>query len=305
MSYLADSRIHHFICGNGHLEVVEACDVLETLEDGCKKCGADIEKISEFPELVCPCGYATSSSDPYDLKSEYNQGCPNANEDFENQEAMTAHTLAVKDTSAAFYNEYKWAVRGPVASKLTRVNREDYWEYLIHYTDEESFLKIMTGSRTIQCSSNGFYYKSKPNESRAVCLTETPAQWSNDFFETYGEIGFVFRKSIMHKVGGAPVMNLTDSQIKCQESRGGFATELIPFVQLLRTDSTPLGKEKKRYDWLHDREWRVPCDIKLSSVIPVGMLYKDEIDFQNRGDFLWEKKILAAIEFGLVFLDEK
>ena len=56
----------------------------------------------------------------------------------------------------------------------------DYWDYLIHFTDEEGFLKIFADEE-ITASPAGYYYKKFPKKTQAVCLTETPLEFADRF----------------------------------------------------------------------------------------------------------------------------
>lgn len=232
----------------------------------------------------------------------WNTGCPNANEDVEAPASRPFHQLAVRDSDTALYNSYRWGSRGQSHKRLTLENMPDYWECLVHFTGEEGFLKILQ-SDLIETNPTGYYGK-RPEKTRSVCLTEAPLDFSARFFKSYGPIGFVFRKGELQKIGALPLMQLSQAAIQAQEDGGGFVDRLKPFVQLIRTTSTG-SKGRRRYDWIHDREWRVPVSIDLSRVRPIGVVFSEPVAFTAKGNPLWRAKIEAAIRYNEITLEHK
>lgn len=287
-------------CTEGHRNEVEFNNLLDALEDDrCETCGSQIASSNpNFIPLECPCGYSDSPDVDY-AKSLLQHGCPNANEDVEAPDNIKFHRLSARGSPQALYYSYRWSVHGPTHKQLMMKDMRDYWEFLVHFTDNAGFLKIMQ-SHSLKSHSAGYYYKKDPAGTKAVCLTEAPLEYADRFFERYGPVGFVFRKATLQAAGALPVINLSESMIKTQERAGGFAKELKPLVQLIRTDSTGSGK---RYDWISDREWRVPSDINLLRTCPIGMVYQEPISYRSDEDELWRAKVMATITYGEVKLD--
>jgi hypothetical protein len=288
-------------CTEGHPNEVEFNNLIDALEDDrCETCRSQFASSKpDFIPLECPCGYSDSPDVDY-AKSILQHGCPNANEDVEAPDNIRFHHLSASGSPQALYYSYRWSVQGHKHKLLMKEDMQDYWEYLIHFTDNEGFLSIME-SHTILAHSAGYYYRRDPAGTKAVCLTEAPLDYADRFFDKYGSIGFVFRKAVLQKAGALPVMHLAKGMIKTQERFGGFAKELKPFVQLLRTDST--GGIGKRYDWISDREWRVPAAINLLKTSPIGMVYQEPIAYRSDDDDLWRAKIMATFTFGEIKLD--
>jgi hypothetical protein len=84
--------------------------------------------------------------------------------------------------------------------------------------------------------------------------------------KAHGEYGFVFRKSDLMKIGGNPALYMRKPLIVAKS----FAPEVKPFVNLLRIPK--IEPSQPRYDFLHEREWRVPTDIVLKSTLPFGVI---------------------------------
>lgn len=288
-------------CTEGHPNEVELNNVVDALrEDRCEVCRSPLaDSRPGFIPLVCPCGYSDSPDVEY-AKSLLENGCPDATEDTEAPGNIKFHQLCARDSVQALYHSYRWSVHGPTHKKLMKEKMQDYWEYLVHFTDNAGFLKIMD-SHILKAHSAGYYYKLDPAGTKAVCLTETPLEYADRFFSKYGPIGFVFKKATLQKKGALPIVNLSKGMIKIQERAGGFAKEIKPFVQLIRTDST--GGAGDRYDWISDREWRVPADINLLRTAPIGMVYQEPIGYRADEDALWRAKVMATITYGEVRLD--
>jgi hypothetical protein len=58
--------------------------------------------------------------------------------------------------------------------------------------------------------------------------------------------------------------------IRAQQRAGGFANMVRPYVNVVRTKK--IDPAKPRYDYLHEREWRVPSDVDLSVYKPFGVI---------------------------------
>lgn len=274
-------------------------DLIE--EDRCSQCRSEFTQCNHEITICCPCGYQDTHS-LYDAKMTYAGGCPD-NGEYEAEFNRSYHNLAAYGSDAAKFYSFRWGRQTQQYKTLLPENMKDYWEYLIHFTSEKAFVEILN-SDSILKSPTGRYYKDKLYKefSKAVCLTETPLEYANRFFDNYGKVGFVFRKSDLQKHGAQPIINLTDKLLKLQKG-SGWHNSLIPFIQLIRAKST--GGSGARYDWLHDREWRIPSDIEFSVVEPVGIVFAEPISYRSKGDKVWHAKIEAASRFKEIVLDKR
>jgi len=151
-------------------------------------------------------------------------------------------------------------------SRLRRPTRPDYWEVVIHFTRRSSLVEILK-QRTIIASETGFF------KVPAVCMSETPLEFSGEIKSRFGEYGLAFRKSDVIRFGGGPVLYLSDQLVEEQRAKGDFAAGLRPFVNVLRIPSTAASvRRAKKFDFLHEREWRVPKDVPLDELLPVGLV---------------------------------
>ena len=185
---------------------------------------------------------------------------------------------------------YDWSMTPKQADDLRRKGRTDYWEGLVHFCSAEEFVAIYK-ERCIRASSTGLYYKRNPDNTKAVCLTETTVQNWQEIKDVHGEYGFVFRKSEVIGLNGAPVINLPQSVIDTMKANGEpIPKTLWPYLTKL---SLPTSRTQKKMDFLHEREWRVPCDMRFDSITPYAVVFP-----KMRPGILEEELILkAAREF--------
>jgi hypothetical protein len=179
--------------------------------------------------------------------------------------------------------------------RVTGVNRIGSFGRVVH--DEARYNTKKQKARifgAIQLPT-GFYVHTKPKLARAVCLTEAPIDECGELAQTHGAYGYVFAKKHILGVGGAPAMYLTEAQIRAQERRSGFAPGLIPLVNLIRIPSAHPGKRK--VDYLHEREWRVPGDIDLKEVIPFGVIIPGRSGYEKFRGPDWETLLRAAAHY--------
>ncbi len=131
-----------------------------------------------------------------------------------------------------------------------RRERPDHWECLTHFTTAQAFATILQEGR-IRAKHTGYF------GLPAVCLTEVPVEWAQDFSGRFGEFGLVFFKTSILQVGGAPTINLPPRLIS-PEMPGG----LRPFV----------NKIDASFNFLHEREWRAPSDLDFDRTPPMLLL---------------------------------
>lgn len=293
-------------CKNGHFQNLNPGELNDAIEDDrCPDCNQSFIECNTSISISCPCGFDEAVSLD-EAKGYFATGCP-GNGEFEAEANMTYHSLSVKGSGANKYDSYKWGAHGPSHTQLSLTDMPDYWEHLVHFTDEEGFLNILK-TNVIKSSPAGYFLKKYPGKSHAVCLTEAPLDYADRFFKRYGSYGFVFRKSDLQRIGAQPILTITPRLIEAQrkissDDQLSFSDSLLPFIQLLRTESTD-GKGSE-YDWLFDREWRSPISIDLKTVRPVGVTFEYPIVYNQMIDDLTSKKIEAAIQYQEIKLRNK
>jgi len=248
------------VCKNGHQVSLTPTEMEQFLYEGdfsCSKCRQRLELDCSL-SLVCHI-----CDQPWDVST-----------------LGEAH-LAISDTCRhcdeftedAYYHvpgshhedvaEYDWTREGARESELRRTGRDDYWEGLIHFCTREEFIAIFK-TREIRANPTGYF------GLPAVCLTETPASQCAELKKSHGDYGYVFRKSQLIAAGANPVLYLRTPLIRVLTNSDGLVAQLGPFVNLLRIKQT--DPAAKRYDFLHEREWRVAHGIRLDQTVPFGVL---------------------------------
>lgn len=182
-------------------------------------------------------------------------------------------SIRIAGSWATEFAMYDWSMSPKAGEELKRKGRTDYWEGLVHFCSAEEFISIYR-DRRIKAASTGLYYKLHPNETKAVCLTESTIPNWQEIKDTHGEYGFVFRKSEIIRLGGAPVISLPQSVIDDLKSkREAIPKTLWPYITKLLL---PSPTSQKKIDFLHEREWRVPQDICFDSVQPYAVVFPKE-----------------------------
>jgi hypothetical protein len=246
-------------CPNGHRTRMDPTELQSFLEEGdsaCTTCGKPL-RLDCHLSLFCQI-----CDQPWDVHTL--------------QEAITAaddtcrHCEEFAD-DAYFYvpgshheniAQYQWTTDGADASALAREGRQDYWEGLIHFCNREQFVSIFKFGR-ILASPTGYFHLP------AVCLTETPASQCAELKMAHGDYGYVFRKGQLILEGANPALYVQASLLRVIRDTTATAS-IRPFVNLLRTRQT--DPDGKQYDFLHEREWRVPSDIDLEKTKPLGVV---------------------------------
>lgn len=167
-------------------------------------------------------------------------------------------------------DSYEWSMSPKAGEELKRKGRTDYWEGLVHFCTAEEFISIYR-DRRIRAASTGLYYKKYPDKTKAVCLTESTIPNWKEIKEAHGEYGFVFRKSDIIRLGGAPVMSLPQSVIDDLKNRDEDIPEMLwPYITKLLL---PSPTSTKTFNFLHEREWRVPQDLSFDAVQPYAVVF--------------------------------
>lgn len=251
-------------CKAKHITKLSLAEFEEVLEcGGCPKCGADLADVDPGTfEVECINCTWSEENDWHTISAWLDQGCPRCGPELEQYSPL--HIVGSFYHKIAHYDEY---ARKIPATKLQRATRPDYWEIVIHFCKLVEFVSILKNG-TINANPTGYY------GVPAVCFTETPLILCGEIRRTHGDYGIAFRKSEVIKHGGNPALYLQDDLIKSQSRHGGFADEVKPFVNLLRIPATaPPFKRKKKVDFLHEREWRMPGHVSLNAVLPVGLVF--------------------------------
>lgn len=254
--------------------------------------------------LKCGCDFSTSASFS-ELETYLNGGCPDSSPDIEAPANRHFHHITIKESNYFLYSRYLWQVQRTSANKMLSIGRNDFWEYLIHFTSSKRINEIKE-SDSICAKQTGYFSRTKGygGKSLSVCLTEAPATVSDDFFKKFGSVGFVFRKSDLIHLGAQPIIHLSEKLIKTQIASKGFDDALVPFVQLYRPPKQ--HGAAKPYDYVFEREWRVPDDINFEDVKPVGLLFERKPTtgfFPDKRN--WIAKLEMALKYGEIIIDKR
>ncbi len=193
-------------------------------------------------------------------------------------------------------------------------NRNDISSRLTHLTkgisSEEAFktlLKIL-GEKTLVGSTTqtGFIIGNKS----AVCLQEAPlnAIAENLLYEKelrektnakvrYSAFGLRFNKAWIYKKGGRPVIYEEKDFIKSK----------LPSDEYWRIVNYDLSNNDYMIDWTHEREWRVPGDLRfeyqnVEVIVESNTYYKKFIEYcvqKNKLDML--KEINGIVVMDTIF----
>jgi hypothetical protein len=142
------------------------------------------------------------------------------------------------------------------------MKRPDLSDYVAHFTkgaDPVANLVSMLTSKQINASIPPFA------KNPCVCLTECP--WSSllDHASRYAPYGIGFHKAHIFACGGGPVYYVRADHWKKQKWHSDVSTFVTPFWPEYRPEKykTPQFLKGKTIDYSHEREWRVPHDLKF------------------------------------------
>jgi hypothetical protein len=277
------------VCERGHsrkLDPTALEHLIQSGEFGCKRCSNDYT-LEGSVELVCHiCDQTWEVSDLTEAMYAMDTACSHC----EHVGDWTEPSYHVPHSWGMLSAQFEWVQRDRGSKSLKRAGRDDYWEGLIHFCTAEQFGAIHE-SGVIRACRTGYYRKP------AVCLTEATAGGWDELKSLHGEFGFVFKKRDILKAGGGPVIYLSQHLIDTQRAHGGFDEKLKPFVNVVRTEYT--DPERKRYDYLHEREWRMPADIILRRAKVYGVI-SGKFGQKTKG---WENIFRAKIEYPEVVLE--
>lgn len=271
-------------CENGHELSLSLSDIEEILENElCPECEGKIESIEpdDFSVECLSCMW----------------------ENFVDWEAAGSHlVLGCPRCSGTVYLvgsfAYEIALNEPelkeyTYSLTTRKGRPDYWYFLTHFCKRDEFVKILDGN-IIQAKQTGYF------NVPAVCFTHVPLSFTKEIRKRQGEYGIVFREKDIYGYGGQPAIYIRENLLIIQNSLQGFSDYLKPFINLIRTPEINSDGEKKIYNFYHEREWRVPKDVDLNILQPLGLIYPEGDNYLKYSGPSWDKLIKYASKFGQI-----
>lgn len=246
-------------------------DFLYEGEFDCNKCGEELS--SEGYRIECYICDMTFEDD-YSLQEiQYllDERCSNCAGSKEWDAEV--YSIRIAGSWSSEYDMYDWSANGKRLDVLERNGRTDYWEGLAHFCSAEEFISIYKQKR-IRASSTGLYNKKHPSLSKAVCLTEATVPNWNELKAVHGDYGFIFRKRDIIQLGGAPAIYLPQSAIDEMQSRGEQIPETLwPYLTKL---TLPSSVTKRKHDFLHEREWRVPQNILFRKALPYAVTFSKQ-----------------------------
>lgn len=283
---MIDDPTYDLECPRGHHFTLDATELEEYIEDDslhCKKCARIVELCEEVSLecYVCSGVYPVSSLEEARLA----EGTPCGH--CHDLGGFTFYFM-VPGSWPFQLAEYDWSRNPANPKQLRRVGRDDYWEGVVHYCTRKQFVSIFEEQKIRACRTGYF------NEP-AVCMTETPMEFSSELKVVHGEYGFVFKKSRIIAAGGNPAIYMVPELIRAQARAGGFDLTVKPFINLIRLKALHSGKN--HYDFLHEREWRVPKDIDLQKVPPFAIIIPGETTHEKFKGSDREALLAAAMRY--------
>ncbi len=284
-----NTNIYKLKCNNNHEIELDLTDLQETLKEyySCEKCNEDFISMEPHEVIIeCPVCAWNDHSDLSNAIAWLDQECPNCSKNL-----LGTQSLYIYGSFQYECENYYEHCKRNTSKKVKRIDRPDYWEAVIHFTNQNKLITILK-ENTINAYPTGLL------KGEAVCLTEVPMEFTSEIRKKFGDYGIVFKKSDILRFGGGPAVYLTDEVIDGQK-QNGFCNEIIPFLNVVRIPSTaPINNPSKRVDYLHEREWRVPKNIDLSILKPLGLLFPEGTPAQKFSYKEWKVLIDYAFKFG-------
>lgn len=153
-------------------------------------------------------------------------------------------------------------------------NRPDFSEYLVHFTKDNQLCSISQKNPTLDFQNKSAKERLKNIleqqeivvslilwiNKKAVCFTE--CVWGSLLAHSsnYSQYGIGFTKEFIFNNGGNPVFYIRPDMYKSQQWNK-VKTFLTPFQP---TYSKKRLLSKKVVDYTHEREWRVPQNLKFN-----------------------------------------
>lgn len=180
-----------------------------------------------------------------------------------------------------------------IVSPMTEptIRRPDISEGLIHLTKEtgsksafEVLKSILISGKLKASTKNSGFIK---GTGKAVCFSEAPLSAvqhliARSIKETEGKVrkrystyGLAVSKESIYELGGRPVIYLPNNE-----------AEWVPDDQKWRQ----VRFEYPDIDWTHEREWRLPLDLKLNSVRGIYVLVSTATEAKEIHSLQWPYK---------------
>jgi len=275
------------ICENGH-SIYPYTDELEDILEmtSCPICGGEIESVTPPTiEVGCPLCNWSDRANLNDAICWIHEGCPNCQKIEE--EHSKVHLVGSSGHTLSSIKAYRTVTEKDI-SGLTKGTRPDYWEILIHFCNIDELVSILD-KRKILAHNTGYF------KLPAVCLTETPLDFANNLRKVHGNYGVAFKKSTIIRNGGMPAIYIIPPLMEAQKKNGGFCDQIKPFINILRLNDKPTSK---KYDFLHEREWRIDKDIEFDKISPIGIVMPEALNALSVKTNYIEKLQEYLYEFG-------
>lgn len=167
---------------------------------------------------------------------------------------------------------------GSVRTYYDTKRTADYSPYLVHFTKDRRFtaahlieqgdplhshlsasaidkLRSILTTRTIYASPMPYL----PNSPRAVSFTECIWPALVDLADQYSSYGLVFSKRVVFRAGGGPALYVRGDTLRA------LGPSIPPSIEPLIAPFDPEAVlvAGNVLDWLHEREWRLPGNLKF------------------------------------------
>lgn len=267
------------MCRNGHTRNLDDTDAEQFIRDGkfeCVECGNGIEyDLSESLDLLCRiCSDIYSVSSLREAQYTILEDCPACN-----ARGFHDDSLHLAESWYRYKQEYDWMMSGKDGHELSKPNRNDLWDGLVHFCSAEELASIVQAGE-LRASNTGYF------GVPAVCFTEAPPGNWDEIANRQGGFGIVFRRPDIIRKQGGPAVYMRE-EVLSDQAKVGFAESLKPFVNLVREASGA----RPRHDFLHEREWRTPVSIRLDDTEPFALI-RGEFSRKTPGwKYIWQALI--------------
>jgi len=164
--------------------------------------------------------------------------------------------------------------------------RPDFSEFVVHFTtdrkpcgkndDQGAVREALMKGDAYSCLENilktgEVWASTMPwTNQKAVCFTE--CTWGSllDHANQYSPFGIGFSKAFLFACGGGPAIYMRADLYEKQKHNGGFEASVHSFITPFWPVYAPKAHRDKYYgnkaciDYAHEREWRVPHDVRFT-----------------------------------------
>lgn len=139
--------------------------------------------------------------------------------------------------------------------------------HLIKGEEPYEILKTILYQGKLKAAITGYY--GNINSTSAVCFTDLTTRGLLRHSKNYSPFGIAFLKEIIFQKGGAPALYIREDILKNILT---MPDKIKPFINKINIE---------RYDFHHEREWRVPNDFFFNhneiSIVYAPIKYHDEL----------------------------